>query len=223
MCSDDYTKHLEEVIKQFLKPIKNVPFKLVIESITGYKVLPIDTSNLEHKEVIELLKTAAINAAKRINNNGIIRARPNEVGNDIEKFIKEELNQFSLKADTPMTSKGSKKSSGYPDLIFWYKDKPYYLECKTFNLNNIATTQRTFYFSPSSNFKVIYNAPHLILSYQTYIAGSINNKHIFKCSHYKIISLESLLLDIKYEFNSDNKRLYSDVDGAKILAQGEIK
>jgi len=38
-----------------------------------------------------------------------------------------------------------------------------------------------------------------------------------------ILSIESLLLDVKPEFNSDNKRMYSNKDGAIILYEGEIK
>jgi len=38
----------------------------------------------------------------------------------------------------------------------------------------------------------------------------------------KILSIESLSLDVKYEFNSDNRRLYSGKDGAIILAEGGI-
>jgi hypothetical protein len=34
--------------------------------------------------------------------------------------------------------------------------------------------------------------------------------------------LENLLVGLKPEFNSDNKRLYSDEHGARILAEGEI-
>lgn len=34
---DNYTRQLENIIKQMLTPLKNVPFNLVIESITGKK------------------------------------------------------------------------------------------------------------------------------------------------------------------------------------------
>jgi hypothetical protein len=34
--------------------------------------------------------------------------------------------------------------------------------------------------------------------------------------------LTSRLVDLKPEFNSDNRRLYSNEHGAKILAEGEI-
>jgi len=44
-----------------------------------------------------------------------------------------------------------------------------------------------------------------------------------ECNRYKILSIESLSLDLKYEFNSDNKRMYSGRNGTVILAEAEIK
>jgi hypothetical protein len=41
--------------------------------------------------------------------------------------------------------------------------------------------------------------------------------------HYKIISIESLSIDLKHEFNTNNRRLYSNKDGAKILAEGDCE
>jgi len=168
------------------------------------------------------LKQAALNAGKEINKTGILRPRPNEVGNDIELYVRKALNSLSLNADIPVGPSGNKKAVGYPDIIFWFNKQPYYLECKTYNAKNIDTTQRSFYFSPSDEFKVIYDAPHFILSYEIYVAGEKGNNHIYKCRHYKILSIEKLSLDIKYEFNSDNKRMYSGKDGTMILDEGEI-
>ena len=62
-----------------------------------------------------------------------------------------------------------------------------------------------------------------VLSFEIYVAGESGNKHIYKCKHYKILSIESLSLDIKYEFNSDNKRMYTGKDGTIILAEGKIE
>ena len=50
----------------------------------------------------------------------------------------------------------------------------------------------------------------------------LKRNHIYKCNHYKILSLEALSLDVKYEFNSDNKRMYSGENGTIILDEGEI-
>ncbi|HOT43096.1 MAG TPA: hypothetical protein PLA00_10540, partial [Syntrophorhabdaceae bacterium] len=83
--------------------------------------------------------------------------------------------------------------------------------------------QRSFYFSPSDEFKVIYDALHLLMSFEIYVDGESGRNHIYKCRHYKILSLESLSLDVKYEFNSDNKRMYSGEAGTIILDEGEIR
>ena len=42
MRNQDYTKNLENVIKQMLTPLKNIPLNLVIEGITGHKIIPFD-------------------------------------------------------------------------------------------------------------------------------------------------------------------------------------
>lgn len=161
-------------------------------------------------------------AGREINRKGIPRSRPNEVGNAIEHFVKEATNSFDLYAEIPKCTNGKKKATGYPDILFRYNKKLYYLECKTYNIKNINTTQRSFYFSPSDEFKVIHDAPHLMLSYEIYEAGEQGANHIYKCRSYKILSLESLSIDVNYEFNSDNKRMYSGSHGAVLLSQGDI-
>jgi len=221
MKDKHYTTRLENVIKQMLTPLKDIPFNLVIESMTGKKVLSFDFKNPEHRELLVLLKQAVLEAGRAINKDGILRPRPNEVGNDIESFVKKALNSLNLNADVPTCPSGSKKSTGYPDILFWFNKKPYYLECKTYNARNIATTQRSFYFSPAEEFKVSYDAPHFLMSFEIYVAGQSGRYHIYKCKHYKILSLESLSIDVKYEFNSDNRRMYSEA-GTVILDEGEI-
>jgi len=219
----DYIKKLEDVIKQMLQPLKDIPFNLVIETMTGKKVISFDFNNKEHQQILGLLKKAALNAGNAINQSGVLRPRPNEVGNDIENYVRNALNSVGLKADVPVGPSGHKKATGYPDILFWYNGNPYYLECKTYNIENIETTQRSFYFSPSDEFKVIYDTTHFLLSYQIYVEGEKGNKHIYKCKHYKILSIQSLSLDVKYEFNSDNKRMYSGKDGTTIIAEGKIE
>lgn len=223
MQNKDYTKRLEDIIKHMLQPLKDIPFNLVIEAMTGKKVISFDFKNSGHQKILDSLKLAALNAGKEINKTGILRSRPNEVGNDIEPYVKNSLNSLGLNADIPTVPKGQKKSTGYPDILFWFNKKPNYLECKTYNVENIETTQRSFYFSPSEEFKVIYDAPHFILSFEIYVAGEKGHNHIYKCKHYKILSIESLSLDVKYEFNSDNKRMYSGRNGSIILAEGKIE
>jgi len=219
---EDYVSSLENVIKQMLKPIKNIPFKLVIESISGNTVFPYDRSNSIHSNALENLKRAIIDAGNKINVEGIKSKRPNEAGNKIEPFVKEALNDLNLIADVPTTANGKKKATGYPDLIFNYNGHPFYLECKTYNIDNINTTQRSFYFSPSNEHKIIHDAVHFMVSYELYVASIDGAYNIYKTRHFKILSLENLSIDVKYEFNSDNKRMYSEGSGAKILIDEDI-
>lgn len=223
MNNNEYTKKLENVIKQMLQPLKDIPFNLVIETMTGKKVMSFDFTKSDHQKVLDLLKQSALIAGKEINKTGILRPRPNEVGNDIESYVRNALNLLGLNADIPVGPSRHKKAMGYPDILFWLNKIPYYLECKTYNIENIRTAQRSFYFSPSGEFKVIYDAPHFLLSFEIYVAGESGRNHIYKCKHYKILSIESLSLDVKYEFNSDNKRMYSGKDGTIILDEGEIE
>jgi len=222
MKDENYVNRLENVIKQMLTPLKDVPFNLVIECLTGKKVIPFDFENQEDRELLDILKEVAIVGGKEISKYGIQSRRPNEVGNYIEEFVKKSMQQYALNPSVPAGKTGRRKATGYPDIIFFFKKKPYYLECKTYNLENISTTQRSFYFSPSDDFKVIYDTHHFILSYEMFLDGRISDKSIYRCKHYKILSLESLSIDVKYEFNSDNQRMYSGKNGAIILDEGDI-
>jgi hypothetical protein len=152
----------------------------------------------------------------------ILRPRPNEVGNDIEPFVKRALTLRGFRADTPVSKSGKRKTMGYPDIIFWSGTTPFYLECKTFNAENEETSQRSFYLSPSEDMRITHDAVHLLLSYEIYEGGRIGRKNAYRCKRFKILSLDSLSVDVKYEFNSDNARLYSGRDGARILAEETI-
>lgn len=49
---DKYTKQLEEVIKQMLKPIRNIPLNLVIESISGFTILPFNSKDPQDQSIL---------------------------------------------------------------------------------------------------------------------------------------------------------------------------
>ncbi len=216
--NDKYVKNLENTIKQFLEPIKDIPFKLVIESLSGYEIKPFNENRQVDKTILDNLIIVAKNAGGKINSDGIERKRANEVGNDIESYVKKELNEIGYDAGIPDTSKGKKKATGYPDLQFLdHKDRFNYLECKTYNKDNIDTSQRSFYLSPSKEFKVTSDTHHFAISYEVYVKESMGSKNVYKVKGWKILSLENLSVDVKHEFNSDNIRLYSNDN---ILAEG---
>lgn len=217
---NDYTKKLENVIKQMLQPLKGIPLSLVISGISGHEIIPLNPNDEKDIKVLDKLKMVANTAGIEFNKNDIIRPRPNEIGNDIEGYVKNALRHHGYSADTPASRSGKKKSMGYPDVQFTDDyNRINYLECKTYNIENINTSQRSFYLSPSDDFKITRDAHHFVLSYEIFVSGRTGNKNIFKCRSWKILSIENLEVDVKYEFNSDNARLYA-ID--LILAEGKI-
>ncbi len=217
---EKYVENLEMIIKQMLRPLKNIPLNLVIESLSGCEIIPFNKDDLDDIKVVEDLKLVAKIAGNSINKHGIKRKRPNEVGNDIEPYVKSALKSIRYFADIPQTQSGKRRSAGYPDIEFTDSiGKVHYLECKTYNIVNIATTQRSFYLSPSDDSKITKNAHHFAISFEVYVADSEGNMNIYKVKKWKILSIEKLLVDVKYEFNSDNLRLYSE---EHILCEGSL-
>jgi len=103
------SKELEGVIDQMLKPLKGLSFNIVIEGLSGFKVIPFDKNDYKNKSVLEKLKNVAKIAEQKINKKGILRPRPNEVGNDIEPFVKDALNEIEYKANTPIYQRWQKE------------------------------------------------------------------------------------------------------------------
>ncbi len=214
MTNEKYINDLENTVKQMLSPLKDLPFTVIIKSISGFSVLPFN----KETEIVDLFEQTFDKAALAINKDGIKSNRPNEVGNYIEPFIKKSLIRFGFIADVPTDKNGRKKSTGYPDIEVQYKNKIFYLEVKTYNIKNINTTQRSFYFSPSENFKVTKNAPHLLISYQM----EMDKNRLYYAKYWKFYSLENLKVDLKHEFNQNNRKMYGDQSYLDLILEKEI-
>ncbi|MCX7887154.1 MAG: hypothetical protein N3B01_07895, partial [Verrucomicrobiae bacterium] len=217
---DSYAAELEAVIAQCLQPLKSVPFKAVIRAIAGCKVIDFDPTNEAHKQLAKTVTAAAQLAGKSAFETGIFTKRPNEAGNKIEPFVRTALAQLGLEAKTPTTPSGKTKVAGYPDIEV-VSNPPCYLECKTYNISNVQATMRAFYISPSKQFKVTKDALHLLLAYQLESAER-KDKIAFVPVRWKLITLHDLKVDLKYEFNQNNKNLYGQAAATTLIAEGSI-
>ena len=203
--NDEYVANLENVIRQMLNPLRGIPFNLVIETMAWHSVIWYDSNNQEHRDTLELLKRVAISACNTINEVWIHSARANEVWNKTEEFIKNAFHELWLFADIPVNTSWRRVASGYPDIEFQSESWSfYYVECKTYSIETIDSTQRTFYLSPSANPKITRDTIHFVISLETY--HEWNN--IYKTHWWKILSLKDLLVNVKYEFNANNVDLY---------------
>ncbi|MGC8622287.1 MAG: restriction endonuclease [Caldisphaera sp.] len=204
MVDDKYVKQLEDVIKKMLAPLKDIPLKIVIKSLSGYDIIDFDNNDPADRELLDCLINACKNAMQSINLDGINTARPNEAGNAVEQYVKNELTKLGCNARTPSMASGKEKSSGYPDIVFTdLSGRDNYLECKTFNENTLKSSLRTFYLSPSKDFKVTSNAHHFLVSFEME-----KRQSNFYVKGFKLLTLEKLNVDVKNEFNANNKELY---------------
>ncbi|MCX7734668.1 MAG: hypothetical protein N2254_07920 [bacterium] len=105
---EDYIRQLEETIRKFLEPIKDVPFPIAIKAITGCKVLSFDKSLEQNQTLIQKLSRACKIAGERAYEKGIFTNRPNEAGNHIEPFVLEALKEVGLNAERPESKSGKK-------------------------------------------------------------------------------------------------------------------
>jgi hypothetical protein len=212
---------LEEVIAQMLKPIRKVPLNVIVKGLSQKEIIRFNPNDAKDAELLAALQRAIQICGRELTASPIERPRPNEVGNDVEAYVTRALKRAGLRTARPEASSGRTKSTGYPDLLVFDKhERPTYLECKIFDQDSDPSTMRSFYLSPSHDFKVSFNARHLLLAFgmrPSPIANSRNSR--YTPISFKLVDLHDLLCDVKYEFNSDNRRLYAD---SLVLLSGNI-
>jgi hypothetical protein len=220
MDKDKYIRQLEEALRKFLEPVRDIPYKIAIKALTGCEVLTFNPKEKKNQELLKKLIEASQIALKNANKEGIQTKRPNEAGNEMEKFVIPALNEVGLKAEKPKTKGGKTKTAGYPDIEITDKyGRTIYLECKTYSSITKNQTFRTFYFSPSKDPKITKDAFHLLLSFELKRAKR-NKKEVFVPISWKLYTLENLKVQVKHEFNASNKDLYKE---EYLLAEGKIK
>jgi len=209
----------ERALAELTRPAKKLSFKTVIHATTGHRVLDFDTNNPAHADLHARLLRAAALAGARARKDGLVAARPNEAGNHLEPFVRAALQEAGLEARIPRTMADRAQAAGYPDVEI-VGPVPCYLELKSYNATTANTTQRSFYYSPSETPKVTRDAVHLLLAYELEKVER-DGKAVFVPRHWKLISLQDLEVDLKFEFNQSNRGLYGN--GAATLNEAPIK
>lgn len=190
-----------------LTPLRELPLGVVVAVLSKHSVILFDEQDNKDQQILNILKKVADDVLATVNQQGIEKNRPNEVGNAIELFVKKSLNKYGYKSDTPKALSGKKKASGYPDIEFIDEfNQLNYLECKTHNIDKINDSQRSFFISPSKDFKICQDAHHFGISFA--MKAPVNK--IYKIHSWRILDLGRLKLNVKHEFNANNRKLYAD-------------
>jgi hypothetical protein len=186
---------------------EKLPLETVVEALSGYRIL--DWQGEEREGLAEVADTIL----RKIRQTPLSAARPNEVGNRLEEVVSAALEEAGWPVDRPAGPSGHRRSAGYPDLEFMAGGRAFYLEVKAFSSGTERSTQRTFYLSPSDDFKVSRDAFHLLLACEIVPVG----RDAYGLQSVKWLDLRTLECRLKHEFNASNRDLYSDRNGLIIL------
>lgn len=212
---------LTNTLSELVRPEKQIPFKEVILATTHHRVLDFDTNNPAHVEFQKKLLQAAGLAGTRAAKTGLDADRANEAGNHMEPFVRTALRDVGLPARVPVNDSGDAQVTGYPDVEITGA-VPCYLELKTYSASTVNTTQRSFYYSPSAHPKVTRDALHFLLAFQLEKITR-DGKTVFVPVRWKLITLQDLLVDLKFEFNQSNRGLYGRDAAGAALAEGKVE
>jgi len=208
----EYVKQLENTLKKFLEPVHGVPLGVVVRALTGHSTIAWRDEDDHCRALKGPLCDGLAEASRAIGREGLDASRPNEVGNYIEAPVASALTAKGFVAQVPASASGRRQSSGYPDILLTMPSHPpIYLEVKTYSAASKATTFRSFYFSPPLS-KVSQDAYHLLVAFE--IERRATRFHPVR---FRLYAIDGLLLDVKHEFNTSNKVLYST---CPVIAEG---
>lgn len=208
---------MESALKHFLTPMSGLDFDVIVKALTGFDVLPLDGESPEGGAFLGSLERLCGTVMRDIHADPIIRPRPNEVGNDAEKYFVNAEIEAGATCAFAKTASGKGKMSAYPDLRFERDGAVAYLEVKTYAAHKDHSSFRAFYLSPSEDFKVAEDAHHLVVGLAME-AGETSEpgKLAYTPVSASIVDLSDLRCNVKYEFNASNRDLYGD--DARVLA-----
>ncbi len=199
---------MRQTVRAMRDGMRDVPLPLIIEALSGHHVRP---WHGEHRAQLVAAADAVITA---VNHAHLTAARANEAGNAVEDFVRAALDTQGLPADRPAGPSGHARAAGYPDLEARADDgTAFYVEVKTFNAGTEDSTQRTFYLSPSADFKVTRDAVHLLIAVE--LEHSADDA--YHAVRARWLDLSRLKCDLKHEFNASNRDLYRAAAGLIVI------
>jgi len=194
-------------IRDMVTGMKDVPLPVVIEALTDHRVLP------WKGEARETLVAVADRIERMIEAAEIEAARMNEAGNKVENVVIDAMRSLGIEVGRPKAGSGRARAAGYPDVEAVIGGTAFYIEVKSFSAATIDSTQRSFYLSPSTDFKVTHDAIHLLVAIEL-VPGS---KGAYRAQSVRWLDLSGLRCDLKYEFNASNRDLYRRESGLVIV------
>lgn len=191
--------------------LTQLPFREVIFSATGKKVIAIDRRDETDERVLKQISSALDQVLTRMSApDSPIQsaARINEVSSSFEDMVRTILNATpGLSCDFPKTAEERVQRSGYPDLRLVDKasGRVYYMDPKLYAAGSRESSFRTFYFEPKvATNKVREDAVHLILGFE----HEPRNAGHWNFTRWDIVDLSDFKVRLKAEFQGSNRDMY---------------
>jgi hypothetical protein len=176
----------KDFFETIMKRVRDVPFSYVIEMTTGHKIIPLSE---EDKEVVDEIFEAACAILEEVKEEDYSALRPNEISNRLEDKLRSKLGGVIPE----------NKVAGYPNIMIEREGKVYYVEVKLAEVGQLDSSLRAFYYEPVEFTKVTRDARHIMVGFLH------KNKSVIG---FKIVDLSKINVNLKSEFNANNKELY---------------
>lgn len=205
---------LKDMAEIFLKPMEKFCFPVVVEAMTGCKVIPYIEE--DDNELMSKLSEACKATVAYSKNNPVVANRPNDVSSPVESILQSNLQSLGIQAGKPQARDTKARApQGYPDLLISHANRPTYLEVKVSRVENISKgSARNFFYQPVANSKITVNARHFLCGFS--IEEASEKKWVLR--EWTITDLWFLRVKLKPEFNTDNIEIYR---GEAVLMKGD--
>jgi hypothetical protein len=222
-------ENLREFAKTIIRSMKNTPFNLVVEAVTGFKIIPVDLESDADRKLVGDLAEAANAVMVSTQKSPIIANRSNDVATPLERLFLANLARRGIAVSRPRLKGGRQLSSAYPDLqLTDAPNRVTYIEVKNSRPENIyEPSARNFFFKASEETKITADARHLIMGF---INEEVSEKK-WRIIGWKLVDLYDLRVNFKPEFNIDNPAIYApkniviqanlDANGKIIITRGQ--
>jgi len=184
-------------------------FAVIAQACSGKRVLPL-TDAPEHQRVVAAIESALAATIRELNApESPVREmrRINEASRFFEDGLMARLDAMpGLTCDLPPTRAGRIQRSGYPDLRLTDDESGavFYLDPKLVEQGSVASTLRSFYFTPrDETLKITDDAVHLLIGIEH--DGRVGE---WTFGGWRLVDLSKLKVRLKAEFQASNADLY---------------
>lgn len=188
----------------------DVSFAGIIQAATGHEVIPLDPGSEGDAEIVAAIRAGLADVLAEMNRpNSVtnLESRINECSAHFEEAIRRRLNaEPGFTCDFPRTAAGGQQRSGYPDLRLVHEatGRVAYLDPKLVEQGALASSLRTFYYTPAEETgKVSDDAHHLLIGIEH--DGQTGRWRFLR---WHLVDLSGFQVRLKAEFQADNRDIY---------------